>query len=197
MAVEKWKTMNLLDCEVCRRRGHSCPATHTDEERRPVCVFCLDGVPCPNAKVKAAPAPPVPAVAPPAKRKNVKTSQPRKEPIMKDRDILAAIRTCKGPGPCRKPIRPSNKSGYCSRHFHLSKKEHPPGAKRGRPSHTNGAGKIELHVSERELLRLLEQLPASERIGILVSEEQLTKFFTGLPVTDRAAIVSNSLAGGR
>lgn len=38
-----------LVCETCLHS--SCWATHEDDFNRPICVFCLDGVPCPRSGV--------------------------------------------------------------------------------------------------------------------------------------------------
>jgi hypothetical protein len=41
-----------LKCWRCVLKGYNTPAGDIDENNKPICVFCADGVPCPEAKRK-------------------------------------------------------------------------------------------------------------------------------------------------
>lgn len=176
-----------IDCVICFKRGHRCKATHTDEDGRSVCVFCLDGEPCPVMQRN----PTTPPAAPAPKRRKDKTVK---------QNTVEAQRTCPAPSkskdpnspPCGAPIRPSNKSGFCRLHFHLSKQKHPPVAavasRAPRAPRVNGNH----HPMPQKPYKA-----TGAKISLQLTEGQLNNLFLRLPVEDRALIVSNFIAGGQ
>jgi hypothetical protein len=195
-----------LDCVRCTAAGHRCPSTHTDEQGKPVCVFCLDGEPCPIAKRKALPIvqnlapPPTPKrkpgrpPAPPRKEKSKMTTK-----VVTVNDVRPP-RTCTAPKrvkdphspPCDRPIRPSNKSGFCSNHFYLTKLKRPPVGPIATSTPRAPKGNGNHHRTPTK-----PSNGHTSQINLSLTEDQLTALFLRLPVVERAAIVSTWLTGGR
>jgi hypothetical protein len=189
-----------LDCVTCTAAGHRCESTHTDLDGKPVCVFCLDEVPCPIAKRKALPVVQnlAPAPAPAPKRKPAMTTKAQTGKLTNS--ASSGIRRCPAPSklkdpdspPCAAVLRPTNRSGFCHLHFHLSKRKHPL----VRPAATVDAAGFRWD-GNHHLSPTKRSNGHTSQINLSLTEDQLTALFLRLPVVERAAIVSTWLTGGR
>jgi hypothetical protein len=159
-------------CEKCvRLHWPGCQATHQDSDGHWVCVFCLDGVPCPGAKQKA------------KKSEHLSTADLVKHPVVatgsvqEDRhvDSKPAKRICKVTE-CVEELGATNKSGYCATHRHLGdprRKSSAPVSSRSAPVRKNGAVSVRngtasssqstarvdqffIHLCDADKLRIIE-----------------------------------------
>lgn len=122
-----------LSCTRCLSKGHGgCPATTEDENGIPICVWCLDGVPCPASSFRKVAAP----------------AEPSRE---------GAMKVCKG---CAKEYKPSgNRQLYCEDCRGGDKKQEPtkPAAPERLPAKLpdSGAGSgirtVAVQVTEKHL----------------------------------------------
>lgn len=183
--------LGMLDCESCLAKGHKCKGTHTNDAGRPVCVFCLDGEPCPITKRKPGRPP-----APPRKETTPMTTKPDSETT---KVCIAPSRPKDPSSPiCGTTLRPSNKSGFCHMHFHLSKKK-PSQARLGVATATRAPRVTGNHHATPAKRSNASNRPnrANGIIQLNLTEAQLDDFFRRLPVAERALIVNTYLAGGR
>lgn len=118
-----------LSCSTCLQQGFRCPAFQFDGEHGPVCVFHVDGDPCPHKNgVRVAepmktfpgqlkpgpkPKPPAPPIDLPA---------PTLEPIpLKEKPMNREAPKCKAED-CETLT--NSAVGYCAKHYYLSKTKH-------------------------------------------------------------------------
>jgi hypothetical protein len=178
--------LDALSCERCfeiHRAG--CAGTHVDENGRPICVFCLDGVPCPVqqrlARGKGA------IVMEPETKNLTETQAP------------TAPRICERPG-CGRTLSAENKIGRCRRHVRwnaASSDSASPGARHAsagsngtnghppEPASANGSAP----VNEARSVEISAPLPR------VIREDRVDRLLLSLPLADKTRIATAWLAG--
>jgi hypothetical protein len=203
-------------CQRCLDLGHGCAATHETEDVEPICVFCLDDVPCPvqrklqrsgsDHEALTTEKPAAAAAVKPAK-------QFEEEPMLettlgKANGAAAAVATkmCSRPG-CTTELGPKNKSGRCSSHFHYGEagKNQAKSAGNGHAAASsagaNGTHTGPLIVAPRAASGSEGANGRSERVETVPDragdfrEDRLDKLILSLPFADKAKIAAAWLRG--
>jgi hypothetical protein len=159
---------NEMYCDLCLQKGHTCRG-HDLVDGKVLCVWCLDGVTCPNSKKGTGAVRPAPASIAKGDEQTMPTVTQQK---------------CKAPG-CNRSPRQDNGSGYCGNHHHLSKRKISPAMMQSRQ---NG---------RREPGRLRKVVPngSDNFVTLECTVEALDRFLVGLPVPDKQLLANAWLTG--
>jgi hypothetical protein len=198
-----------LWCQRCLvSHGPGCRGTHRNDAGQPSCVFCLDRVPCPVARK----APRVPINSGSTKTlnkeagmetrvQNEKSATALKTPVAADADVSTDSehkRLCAAPKGCSRELRASNRSGYCGKHFHLTRKSHAArhatghgrtGVKSHAARHANGHGRDGVTGTNDATASHASPVQADVR------EDRLNRLLLSFPMEDKTRIATAWLSG--
>jgi hypothetical protein len=154
------------------------------------CVFCEDGVPCPNRERlfrAVAPATPVRVAAP---ARNALLTAPvvaavakdvQKEKEIEEMNKTSEVRICPVEG-CANKLNANNKSGFCAGHWYESQKSKPAGARKSKPA-----------SPPRKIVAKPE--PLAGIATICVTETNLDAFWMRLSLEEKANLFQRQLEG--
>jgi hypothetical protein len=180
-----------LKCWRCVRNGYNTPAGDLDEDNKPICVFCADGEPCPEAKRK-------PLDSSKTVEKQVPPAvEPEKEPRPRAEKAKPMAKATTGEErfcavqDCNKKLNSNNTTGRCFTHFYQKKSANETAAasedlnitkkRRGgyRGPRAKKAEKAQadpinvayaLHLTEQQLDAMILRLPAETKLRFLEAE---------------------------